>query len=408
MALTFAMAGVSACSFNKGEFGGESTNRSSGEPPPGPAESGTIVGLAGKCLAVTGTGSGSKAHLQDCSAARTQAWIINQGHIINAAGKCLDVDGIDGLTVRLEDCAGSANETWSVEGNLIKGVGGKCLDVNQGQSANGTPVQLAVCAGGINQSWKFQKDVAASPKAAEGIGPPGSGWTATFADEFDGDTIDRSKWNTTWINGGRTVSWSLEIMLDANVTVADGSLHILQFMNQDVHTIVDGKEYDPQDQSGTITTYGPGKVHQTYGYFEARIKTAPGMGELSAFWMSNEDHWPPELDIIEVLGRDVIEHGESIAHLTQHYDADNKTDATQFKSGTDFSKDYHVFGCNWQPDQITWYVDGVVRKTAPNRLNEIMYLELNIHSRNPWAGYPALNDGTNHYMDVDYVRAWKK
>lgn len=32
-------------------------------------------------------------------------------------------------------------------------------------------------------------------------------------------------------------------------------------------------------------------------------------------------------------------------------------------SGADFNDDYHVFGINWSPDKIEWYVDGVIYNT---------------------------------------------
>jgi beta-glucanase (GH16 family) len=240
--------------------------------------------------------------------------------------------------------------------------------------------------------------------------PPGdsSAWTQTFDDEFDGDSLDTGKWNTTWINGGTTTGWSQERMYPENVTVSGGACHIMQWCNPNRHSVYNGVDYGPANESGVLTTWGGGKFHQTYGYYEARIKAAPGDGLLSAFWMSNEDHWPPEIDFEEILGRypqDVF--------LTQHWGVEDSNgqhpyDQTDWNAGTDLTSGYHTYGCDWEPDQIVWYVDGVERKRMANNVNDPMYLELNIHAGNSWAGYPDTSDPTQHFMDIDYVRVWRR
>jgi len=234
-------------------------------------------------------------------------------------------------------------------------------------------------------------------------GPPSSSYTLTFEDNFDGTSIDRNKWNTTWINGGRTVSWSQEYMVDENVSVSGGSAHILQWFNP-ANTTCCGY----RNESGVLTTYGTGKFHQQYGYYEARIKVAKGGGNLNAWWLSREESWPPEIDITEILS---AKPTESV--MTQHWgtvaaDGSHPALGKYWLSGIDLTADYHIYAIEWNANEIIWYADGVERARQTNNVNNPLYLELNIHSGNSWAGYGDAYNTTKNYMDIDYVRVWQK
>ncbi|MBC7807619.1 MAG: RICIN domain-containing protein [Akkermansiaceae bacterium] len=239
--------------------------------------------------------------------------------------------------------------------------------------------------------------------------PPGgsSGWVTTFSDDFNGSDLDASKWNKTWINGGTTVGWSQELMKPENVTISGGLARIRQWCNPNERSVYNGVDYGPQNQSGVMTTCN-GKFTQTYGYFEARIKMAPGYGNLSAFWMSYENTWPPELDIAEVLGRLPTEN-----NMTQHWGTvinnQHPSSLTMWDAGQDLTATWHTYGCEWNANEIIWYVDGIERKRMVNNINVPMYLELNIHSGNSWAGYPDnWNNPTQHFMEIDWVRGWQR
>jgi beta-glucanase (GH16 family) len=107
-----------------------------------------------------------------------------------------------------------------------------------------------------------------------------------------------------------------------------------------------------------------------YGRVEARIKVAQGAGLWPAFWMlgTNLDQvgWPQagEIDIMEYVGRVPNQvfgtlHGPGYSG-GQSYGAVYNLDAP-------VSDDFHVFAVEWQPDTITWFIDGIPYFTAtPN------------------------------------------
>src|SRR6185295_1554186 len=51
--------------------------------------------------------------------------------------------------------------------------------------------------------------------------PPGDGWTLTFADEFDGSSLDGAKWNGSgWVDNP---GWEIQGYRTQNVEVSGGT-----------------------------------------------------------------------------------------------------------------------------------------------------------------------------------------
>ena len=59
----------------------------------------------------------------------------------------------------------------------------------------------------------------------------------TFSDEFDGTSLDKSKWATTYAGEGRTNNDELEWYVDDANTVSNGTLKFLGF-NPHCHVLV--------------------------------------------------------------------------------------------------------------------------------------------------------------------------
>ncbi|MGW1064160.1 family 16 glycosylhydrolase [Streptomyces aureus] len=234
---------------------------------------------------------------------------------------------------------------------------------------------------------------APSTTAAGPVGIPGT-WHQVFGDEFNGSSLDGSKWNSNWFGCSGCVtkppnSAEGSAYSPSQVSVADGSLH-LKLAQQP--TTVAGKTYPYV--SGIVTSNN--KAQFTYGAFEARIYT-PSSGSQMANWPSfwaDGQNWPTdgELDVLEGLGGSACYHFHSTAG-----------GPGGCASGT-YSGGWHTFGAEWKQGSATYYYDGKqVGQITTGITSSPMYLILN-NAINP------SHSGTNIApadMMVDYVRVWQ-
>jgi len=161
-----------------------------------------------------------------------------------------------------------------------------------------------------------------------------------------------------------------------------------------------------------------GKFEQKYGRIEARIKLPYGKGLWPAFWMlgANSDTvtWPQcgEIDIMEYLGSNPTSifgtvHGPGYSAgdaITKNYALQNNR----------FDNDFHVFGIEWDENQINYYVDDVLYnqitpKNVPGEwvFNQSFYIILNMAVGGNFPGAPNSETPFPQEMLVDYVRVYQ-
>jgi beta-glucanase (GH16 family) len=253
---------------------------------------------------------------------------------------------------------------------------------------------------------------------ASTIEPTGQhgGWELLYSDEFNGTSLDRTRWVTCywWDRGGCTNRGNHELQwyLPGNVTVTGGHLRLrAERSNVDAR---DGNRY--AYTSGLISTgrdvaqlTPPPRFEFQYGYAEMRARLPAGRGLFPAFWMLPSDHDSlPEIDIMEVLG-----HQPSVLYTYFHFADALKHHKSQhgIVDAPDLSAGWHVFGVDWEPDRIVWYLDGIERwryDDAGRVPHEPMYLLINLAVGGTWPGSPDSSTRWPAEMTVDYVRVWKK
>ena len=174
--------------------------------------------------------------------------------------------------------------------------------------------------------------------------PINSSYKLVFDDEFNGQSIDTSKWNvlsTGSIGGG----YSQDQFTPSNVTISGGDLDL---------SVTKGSTSGRPYSAGFVYT----KQSWSYGYFEERAEMpASADGLWPAFWMNNAGNFP-EIDIFEWLGNTpntqwTTYHPSNDASLT------GGAGLGSTSVGPNFSAGFHTYGMWWQPNSITWYIDGV-------------------------------------------------
>lgn len=146
---------------------------------------------------------------------------------------------------------------------------------------------------------------------------------------------------------------------------------------------------------------------QRYGYFEMRARVPGGQGIWPAFWLLPKPigTWPPELDIMELLG-----HEPNRVQLSQHYydlTGAHRKRARSW-SGPDFTDGFHTYALSWSQDAIVWYVDGIERFRSTTRIpREEMYVLVNLAVGGDWPGAPDVTTEFPSVMEVDYIRVWE-
>lgn len=271
---------------------------------------------------------------------------------------------------------------------------------------------VALIAAAVTVSAAVEAGKAAERKP---VGPAG-GWELVFADEFDAP-LSSDKWTRCywWDANGCTNLGNKELQwyMPDNALVLDGHL-VLRAQRQSVAghegkifdytsgLVTSGRSYEERDSRSD-------RFATTYGYFEIRAKVPAGKGLWSAFWLLPSTHnSKPEIDIMEVLG-----HATETLEMHTHYRDDEGVSQNPGSEAKvpDMSRQFHVFGVDWQPGVIIWYFDGEEKwrySVEEHISQEPMYILLNLAVGGEWPGAPAKETIFPADYIIDYVRVWKR
>ena len=170
--------------------------------------------------------------------------------------------------------------------------------------------------------------------------------------------------------------------------------------------------------SARLTTKN--KYSIRYGRIEVRAKLPQGRGLWPAIWMLPVDSkygiWPNsgEIDIMEHVGYQADTIYSSIH--TGKFNHLKNTQKTQALSVPDLYASFHVFRVEWQPESLSFFVDGKKYMTVANTkngaaewpFNENFYLLLNLAVGGDWGGKMGVDNNIfPARMEIDYVRIYK-
>ena len=224
---------------------------------------------------------------------------------------------------------------------------------------------------------------------------PVSDYTLAWNDEFDGGAIDAAKW------AYRTDSKHLSTQKPANLSVKDGLLRLSL----------------KKETAGNKNYTGAGIVSQPafkYAYYEARAKMPPGAGWHTSFWLMKHDG-SGTTDFQMAAQGIVVVQNESVDPASYAVKVDKYQEPSACYGflrlpTPDLSADFHVFSCEFTPETVKFFRDGVLVETVD--ATKFAHSDQNV-----WVSSIASHMGNTPKVDdsalpqeslFDYVRVFTK
>jgi beta-glucanase (GH16 family) len=283
---------------------------------------------------------------------------------------------------------------------------------------------------------------AASAASAE------EGWAMVWSDEFEGGSIDRTKWGfdaDCW--GGGNDEHQCYTKSARNAGIEDGKLVIIARNERTTgpalpahlrrNSATPDAEVARAFSSARLTTRG--KASWRFGKIEVRARLPQGQGTWPAIWMLPEKNrygpWAAsgEIDILEAVNLGVPctkcpDGRENTILGTLHFGGklpDNRQKGVEVPFPEVLDGQFHTYAIEWYADRMTWHVDGRTYATrnagewsttgsaAPGApFDQPFHLILNLAIGGKLAESRGLGgvqlDGYPKRMEVDWVRVWQK
>ena len=256
-----------------------------------------------------------------------------------------------------------------------------------------------------------------------------------WSDEFDGNTLDKSKWQYDWWEIVRKGGYWHEDM----VKLENGNLVITTAYYENELPLPEAYEnyfaqkddYTPYGEgwyTGCIT--GNGKQDFLYGYFECRAILPKSTGMWSAFWMMNKNvhivdgsgQDGTEVDIFESMYYKDNPYGFGDCVISGiHYDgygAEHKGDSIGKWFANNPYEEFNTYGLEWNENEYIFYINGVetgrLSTGGVSQNPEYLILSCEVAGENGVAnadrhgtGKISMKPGDTAEFIVDYVRVYQ-
>ncbi len=311
--------------------------------------------------------------------------------------------GTSTMSASASDESAGTQSASDIVSSMLSSFGGDSSDV----------ISSIIASSGVTSSRvtssSTSSTVTATPfvKPGETITINGDTYARTFYDDFEGTTLDTTKWSLCPQQirqdiGGR---WSNDC------TSLDGNGNLVLIAKKD------GSTY----KSGAIRSRG--KFSQVQGYFECRAKLQTAPGFWGAFWLLSDSMsgWGVKdnnsaVDGVEI---DVMESNNVYSKAINnaiHYDGygsyHNKLAKEHYPTNC-YDGQYHTFGLLWTDTAYIWYIDGVETYRTqsnygnwPGSCEDACYLKVTTEFGS-WAATVVDSKLPDEFV-VDYVMAYKK
>ncbi|HZJ78290.1 MAG TPA: glycoside hydrolase family 16 protein [Clostridia bacterium] len=242
-----------------------------------------------------------------------------------------------------------------------------------------------------------------TPQTARGQELDLSGYNLVFEDEFEGDSLDTSKWEYR-SSGSRRGGF----ISPSQVWIEDGNLIIRgEYLEQG--------EYGEGWYSGMIRTID----EYIGGYFEVKCICSKGGGFWSAFWLnstgmasaelSNGGLGGAEIDIFEAPNYKNTFGKDSVAlnvHVGGYGDGLQSAGLGSYY-GKNIYAEYNTYGFEWTEEEYIFYINGVEadRNSFKDGVSQVgEYIILSLCPPNEFSEEPGFATD----FIIDYVRVYQK
>lgn len=251
--------------------------------------------------------------------------------------------------------------------------------------------------------------------------PHAKDFELVWSDEFDGDSVDETKWEGHYCNNTEAVIRRGSYWHTDMATVEDGKLHI--------RTAYYPEGYNGNGKPGwyTCALDTNGRYRQQYGYFEVRCILPKGSGLWAAFWMlcggmgnvGNGGTDGAEIDIFEAPYY-TARHNRKVSSNI-HYDGYGEdlrsTNVCEpYLLLNDPYEEFNTYGLEWNEDGYIFYVNGVETGRSnfggASQVPEYMILSVEVGGADAvpgesWSGSILTTDDMPTDFIIDYVRAYQ-
>ena len=254
-----------------------------------------------------------------------------------------------------------------------------------------------------------------------------------WEDEFEGDSLDKSKWGFPWWETERKGGYWHEDL----VSVKDGNLVITtayfdepleNYYYDTWHDRIDFDDYKEGWYTGCIETRG--KYEFCYGYYECRCILPKSSGMWSAFWMMNDGvsnvdgsgKDGTEVDVFESMYYKDVWWGAGDAVVSGiHFDGygeGHQGDSIGKWFANNPYEEYNTYGVEWNENEYIFYINGVetgrLSTGGVSQNPEYLILSCEVAGANGIAdadrhgvGKMSMEPGDTAEFIVDYVRVYQ-
>ena len=256
-----------------------------------------------------------------------------------------------------------------------------------------------------------------------------------WSDEFDGNSLDKTKWQYNWWETERKGGYWHEDMVkvkDGNLVITtayfENGLPVPEKYKNYFESRGETDLYGEGWYTGCIT--GQGTKEFKYGYFECRAILPKSTGMWSAFWMMNKNvenvdgsgKDGTEVDIFESMYYKDVAAGYGDCIISGiHYDGygeGQQSDSIGKWFANNPYEEFNTYGLEWNENEYIFYINGVetgrLSTGGVSQNPEYLILSCEVAGENGVAnadrhgtGKMSMEPGDTAEFIVDYVRVYQ-